>query len=78
MRSASGYGALVLADHPVTYLPLDDTSGVKARDLVAGQPEGVLQGNVALGVDPPFPEAGHAMGFDGATGGIDHYTAVNR
>ncbi len=69
--AAVGYGALVLNDHPVSYLPLDDTAGIKVRNLVAGQPEGLLQGNVTLGAAPPFPEAVHAMGFDGASGGID-------
>jgi hypothetical protein len=69
--AAIGYAGAVLADHPVAYLPLDETSGVIARDLVGGH-EGQIKGTgVTLGVAPPYPTMGHAISIDGVNGAVD-------
>lgn len=65
------YRIEVLADMPVAYLPLDETSGIIAHDLVEGGPAGDILGNVMLDQEPPFPGAGRAVAFDGTIGAID-------
>ncbi len=65
------YAAAVLADHPLAYLPLDETTGIVAHDR-AGTNDGTYVGTgITLGVDPPFSSAGHAIAIDGKDGAVD-------
>lgn len=65
------YAAAVLADHPVAFLPLDETSGLIAHDLVGGH-DGQIKGTgITLGAEPPYPSMGHAMSIDGVNGAVD-------
>ncbi len=64
------YAASVLADRPVAYFPLDETSGLAVHDRTGGG-AGTILGNVVVGQEPPFPGARHAMRFDGDKGAID-------
>jgi hypothetical protein len=68
----NAYRSMVLADHPVVYVPLDETEGVIAHDLVDGGPTGTILGDVAVG-NPSFSSLlGTSAGFDGsASGAID-------
>ena len=50
----ASYRAAVLADGPVAYWPLDETSGVAAVDLGSGSHDGVLHGAVTSGVGGAF------------------------
>jgi concanavalin A-like lectin/glucanase superfamily protein len=66
-----GYAAAVVADHPVAFLPLDETAGLVAHDLVGGH-DGQIKGTgIELGVEPPFPSMRHAMSIDGVDGAVD-------
>jgi hypothetical protein len=65
------YTEAVLADHPIAYFRLDETSGVDVHDLVGGTP-GVIVGNVTLGAASALlGDHDPAMGFDGMNSAID-------
>jgi Concanavalin A-like lectin/glucanases superfamily len=69
--AASTYVTTVLSDQPVAYLPLDETTGMTAHDLVPNGPEGMILGPVLLGQAAPFSAAERAMSFNGTNGAID-------
>lgn len=70
----AGYADIVLADNPVGYWRLGETSGTKANDIAPGfEPpfrDGVYSGGITLGVEgPTFPtDGGKAADFDGSSG----------
>jgi hypothetical protein len=47
---ASGYPAVVLADHPLVYLRLGEASGVRAADSSGNGNDGAYLGGIVLGV----------------------------
>jgi PKD repeat protein len=63
----SGYSATVLADSPVGYWRLGESSGTTAADAT-GAPSGTLVGGVGRGVAGATSDTDTAMGFDGSTG----------
>jgi hypothetical protein len=69
--AAVGYSVAVLADHPIAYLPLDETGGLVAHDVI-GHHDGAYKGTgITYGVNPPFPRAGRAISIDGIDGAVD-------
>ncbi len=62
--------APILADAPVGYWPLDETSGSTAYDATANGLDGTIVGGVTLGVTGPGG-SGTAMRFNGSTGYIN-------
>jgi hypothetical protein len=65
-RRAKSYRDEVLADNPVAYWRLGETSGTTAADEV-GSYNGTYQGTYTLGEDGPIT-GGKAVGFSGASG----------
>jgi hypothetical protein len=63
------YVSAVLADSPVGYFRLDETTGVAAVDLVGG-PNGTYVGNVMLAQPGAFSDANTSVGFDGANSAV--------
>ena len=57
---AAGYQDAVLADSPLTYLRLDETSGTVAQDASPNDRDGTYSGGVTLGAAAPFVDAGTA------------------
>ena len=62
-----GYDAVVLADKPVGYWPLDERTGPWAFDQSGNGNTGRIVGGVTLG-QPGVVPGTYAMGFNGATG----------
>ncbi|HXA30546.1 MAG TPA: RHS repeat-associated core domain-containing protein [Candidatus Angelobacter sp.] len=67
--ASNTYAQTVLADNPVSYWRLNDSSGTTAADQQSRNP-GTLHGGVTLGQAGPI-SGGGAMGFDGTSGYID-------
>jgi hypothetical protein len=66
---ASHYDTVVLADGPVAYWLLADTSGTSARDA-AGSDNGTYSGGFTLGRAAPYPAMSGSVAFDGITGQV--------
>lgn len=68
-----GYASTVLADHPLAYLRLDDTSGLTAADATGNGNTGTFKGGVTLGVPGAITSClgETAVTLDGNTGWID-------
>ncbi len=71
--TATPYETAVLADNPVCYYPLSESSGTLAYEYIQGN-DGTYESNAVLGqpgvADPPylgFPANGLAFGVDGTT-----------
>ncbi len=64
--AAADYPSAVLADHPVSYWRLNETSGTVAADQT-GRTPGAIYGSVALGQSGPVAGGG-SFGFDGSDG----------
>ncbi|MDB4956978.1 MAG: Autotransporter adhesin [Myxococcales bacterium] len=70
--AATGYVATVLADRPLGYFRLGESSGVTAADQIENGPPGLVVGNVrygqigALATDPDT-----AVGIDGVNGAVE-------
>jgi len=63
------YGLTVLADRPIHYYRLDETSGTTAADTGSpGGKTGTLTGSVTLSQPSASPILGHAPRFNGAAG----------
>lgn len=62
---ASSYSGTVLADSPLLYLEMEETSGVTAASAFPQGFPGTILGSVVLGVPGLI---GHGFGFDGASG----------
>lgn len=62
----NAYGAIVMADQPVAYYPLNETSGTVARDL-AGIYDGTYQSNPTLGTPGATAYTGSSVAFDGSS-----------
>ena len=61
----TSYRGAVMADAPLAYWHLDETSGSSAADSSGGAATGAMSGGIALGVAPPFSApANTAMRFD--------------
>jgi hypothetical protein len=60
---AATYAETVLADNPLTYLRMSETSGVVAEDATANDRDGAFVGVPALGVGGPFVDAQTAVGL---------------
>ena len=67
---AAGYADDVLADNPLTYLRLGETTGTVAQDASPNDRDGTYAGDVTLGAAGPFAEAGTAVRL-AKTGGVD-------
>ena len=67
---AAGYADDVLADNPLTYLRLSETTGTVAQDASPNDRDGAYAGDVTLGAAGPFAEAGTAVQL-AKTGGVD-------
>jgi hypothetical protein len=63
----SSYAAAVLADAPVGYWRLGETTGTNAADRAGANP-GILVGGVTLGQSGALADANLAMLFNGSTG----------
>jgi len=63
---ARPYREVVLADRPVGYWRLDETSGTVAHDSSGNDNNGTITGGVTLGVPGALASADTAMAFDGA------------
>lgn len=63
------YDQAILADGPLGYYPLDESSGTVAHDKSPGANHGTLKGGVELGVKAGRPN--QAMQFDGKSGEIE-------
>ena len=61
------YKQVVLADKPVAFWPLDETSGTVANDLSGNGYNGTYTGGFTLGL-PGIPAGGTGAKFDGTTG----------
>ncbi len=59
----ASYGDAVLADDPLTYLKLDESSGTTALDAARDPHHGTYTGAFALGAIAPFTGAGTAASF---------------
>lgn len=71
---AATYAETVLADTPLTYLRMAETSGIVADDATTNNRDGAFVGNPALGVGGPFVGAGTAVGLTSTsliTGSVD-------
>ncbi len=70
--TSSIYSSAVLADHPVAYYPLDETSGNVAHDATGDGYNGTINGGVTLGVPGAITSTvgDTAMRLDGHTGYI--------
>ena len=75
VAASDPYSAAVLADNPISYWRLNDTSGTTAVDQTGNDNGGVV-GGVTLGQPGPVPGDG-AMTFDGSTGYVDLGTNSN-
>lgn len=64
------YDEVILADRPVGYWRLDETSGTIAHDSSGNGNNGTITGGVTLGVQGPLASTDTAMAFDGSTGYI--------
>lgn len=64
----STYDKIILDDHPVLYLPLNETSGTIAHDLSGYGNDGAIQGGVTLGQPGPFFSGDTTMEFNGSSG----------
>ena len=61
----TSYRGAVMADAPLAYWHLDETSGNTAADSSGGAATGAMSGGIALGAAPPFSApANTAMRFD--------------
>ena len=60
---AATYAETVLADNPLTYLRMSETSGSVAEDATANARDGAFVGGPALGVGGPFVDAQTAVGL---------------
>jgi len=49
------YDSVVLADHPVAYWPMQETSGTSVADLTGNGHTGTTHGTMSLGVGGPVP-----------------------
>ena len=67
---AAGYADDVLADNPLTYLRLGETTGTVAQDASPNDRDGTYAGDVTLGAAGPFTDAGTAVRL-AKTGGVD-------
>jgi hypothetical protein len=69
----SSYAAAVLADQPIAYYPLDETSGNTVRSAVPNAPDGTFTRGVTLGRTSPVTRnlANRAAAFDVASGESD-------
>ncbi|CAN5911372.1 hypothetical protein BH11MYX2_BH11MYX2_31860 [soil metagenome] len=68
------YDSAVLADNPLSYWKLDETSGTVAQNEVATGPAGTYVGDIALGEDGTIdsqPNTSVALGPNGGPSGID-------
>ena len=63
------YADVVLADSPIGYFHLDETSGVDAIDATGGA-SGTYLGNFKLRQPGAFADSGTSVGFDGSNGGV--------
>jgi hypothetical protein len=72
--AAGSYQAALLADHPLAYWPLNETSGPVAYDLVGGN-NGAYMGTVQLGqaglANAGFGSPSSSARFDGSSGYVD-------
>lgn len=71
---AATYAESVLADNPLTYLRMSETSGLVAEDATANDRDGAFVGAPALGVGGPFVDAQTAVGLTSTstvTGSVD-------
>lgn len=75
VAAADAYSSAVLADNPISYWRLNDTSGTTAADQT-GNDNGTITGGVTLGQPGPV-SGGGSMSFDGSTGYINLGTNAN-
>lgn len=71
---AATYAETVLADNPLTYLRMSETSGLVAEDATANDRDGAFIGLPALGVSGPFVDAETAVELTSTstvTGSVD-------
>lgn len=74
---AATYAETVLADNPLTYLRMSETSGIVAEDATANDRDGAFVGAPALGVGGPFVDAQTAVGLTSTSsiaGSVDQAT----
>lgn len=65
------YDAVVLADRPQVYCPLNDTSGTVARDWSGHRSHGTIQGGSGVTLNQQGPWSGStAMAFNGSNGSV--------
>ncbi|MFT5522499.1 MAG: autotransporter-associated beta strand protein [Pirellulaceae bacterium] len=74
-RIVLSYAATVLADSPVAYWQLDESTGTNADDTSAGNMDGTYAGGFTLGTAAATPQLGTAATFDGSSGRVN--TAVS-
>ena len=60
---AATYAEAVLADNPLTYLRMSETSGLVAEDATGNDRDGAFVGLPALGVGGPVVDAPTAVGL---------------
>src|SRR5689334_16044703 len=82
VEGAGAYTNAVLADNPVAYYRMNESSGTLAVDSIAGQ-NGTYFGGVTLGIQGPRPSAfegfeanNTAIHPDGSTGYMDTGSAI--
>jgi RHS repeat-associated protein len=69
--AGAGYRAAVLADHPVAYYGLDETTGAIAFDSSGANDAGTVTGGVTTGAPGLLTtDPDRAMTFDGSTGTV--------
>lgn len=64
------YSQAVLADNPVAYWRLNETTGTTAIDASGNEHHGSIEGGVTLGQEGPF-QGSRAAAFDGQSGHIE-------
>jgi concanavalin A-like lectin/glucanase superfamily protein len=69
--SGSYYANAVLADSPVGFWRLNETSGTAATDLGSGAHNGTYQNGVSLNSSGPLQDAAGAASFDGSDDYVD-------
>jgi hypothetical protein len=67
LQNPSTYAQAVLADRPVAYWPLDETTGPAAKDTTGHGFDGQYRGGIALGEPGPFGSGSYAASFDGSS-----------
>ena len=67
----NGYASTVMADQPVAYYPMNETSGTTAVEYAGGGQNGTYQNSPNLGVSGPSSSISSAVTFNGSSQFVD-------